>query len=499
MARKLNVGGDPGRVEIVPCDPGIAAEPGATTPRALYRWLPPADLSSDLSSDFCFDFVVYDDDGIRRFLPLRNADQMIHYGFLAGIAMLSRDPAFTREDRNRFRAMKLIFDRGQQLKEHQTRRFKSQADLYVCKTGRGGGVQPTVLPCSLGTTADGVGQRWSTTELISKGVRRAKLAGHQNPTCERAITYGLLAAAERNPLVCQARQLGSLVRLALFDLSDADIKQGRRKLNAVTERVFQAIETHLDDSQAEFDKWFSGPNSNLMKTIASLRAPGPRLTVDQARWGFLELVWRSYQYMTRCIDVFCRRFMLALPARLNRREANLFRQMYLPQSYLGGLSLVLVKERLPQLGPILSDLWENPKTSDARFILYRVLNFYADMVEVRRAADRKSKQLSAASESVREERTNVEQIESFSSQSPSVANQLMEYIRAALEQRGLGCPKCDAEPEVQIPRDTPKNGPVTVEYWCPQHGNIQQAELSLAELKKVADDSYVIGNTRVAT
>ncbi len=497
MARQLKRS-DHGRVEILPCEPGIAEE-SAVTQKAIYRWLPPECLCADLPNDFWFDFVAHEHDGTRRFVPLGKADQMIHHGFLAGIAILSRDPSITCDDRNRFRAMKLIFDRGQQLKEHQKRRFRSTADLYVRRTGRGGGVPCFVLPESIGKTANGTGRPWSPTRLISEGRRRAQAAEHQRPSGERAIAYGLLAAAERNPLVCQVRQVVPLVRRALFDLSEADINQGRRKLNAVTERVFQAIGSHLDDSQAKFDRWFSGPNSNLMKTIASLNARGPRLSVDQARWGFLELVWRSYEYMTRCIDAFCRQFLLALPAPLSRREAILFRHMYFPQSYLGGNSLVLVKERVPQLGPILCELWEKSKSSDARFILYRVLNFYADMIEMRRAADRRFKQLSAAFKTVREERTCGEQIESFSSQSPREMNQLMGYIQAALERRGLRCSKCDAEPEVQIPREALKSDSVTVEYWCPQHSKIKKAKLSLAELKKVADDSYVVGNTRGAT
>jgi hypothetical protein len=113
-----------------------------------------------------------------------------------------------------------------------------------------------------------------------------------------------------------------------------------------------------------------------------------------------------------------------------------------------------------------------------------LLHCFADMAAMRRSADRHFKQLRGGSDSVRQERTNVEHLERSSSESSTAADQLTKLVRMVLEERGLQCDKCDVDFEVQLPKEGPINGAITVEYWCPRHCKSRKAEISLDELRK---------------
>jgi hypothetical protein len=72
----------------------------------------------------------------------------------------------------------------------------------------------------------------------------------------------------------------------------------------------------------------------------------------------------------------------------------MFDQLYVRQKCFGGLSLVMLGERLDFVGSHLLGLLQHPTDVEQLGILYHLLHFLASMIEQRREADRRSKQRS---------------------------------------------------------------------------------------------------------
>lgn len=435
--------------------------------QATYLWTPSIALEEDLPNGFqiAFDVSRYPD-GLRRFAPDGGLNAFEPRAWLAGLAVLSASSGLSADYVFSYQAMHLVFGRAQHVQAHLDRAFCSPADLIVRRGGRGGGVEATILPESLGKDAAGRGQRWSVTRLLQEGRERAVSDGVTNCSQAQAIAYGLMVAAERNPLEVTDADAETLVRMALFDCEASGATPTQACLGQVQARLLAAIEKHQDDEQDDFDNWFRGGKSNLPKSLANqAKATGGRLDLAAVQAALLELVWKSYRYEATCLNAFAQAFIQALPDPLSAEERNLFAQMYQPQPYLGGLPLALVSERSLLLRPVLLSIWTSPSDQKLWKVLWRLLQYYAEMISRRRRADRQSKTRPLPLATSR----------STIDPSSLEAKELAEELGT---KGGMRCARLDCLITFSMEVDPSTEASILITANCKEHGNLKPLELS---------------------
>jgi hypothetical protein len=81
-------------------------------------------------------------------------------------------------------------------------------------------------------------------------------------------------------------------------------------------------------------------------------------------------------------------FSQALPSPLDERERRLFGALYFKSPHLGGLPLVLLRDRFGFLREAILDVFDAPGEPGPLGVLLRLLQFYEEMASERRAVDR---------------------------------------------------------------------------------------------------------------
>ncbi|MHC4400606.1 MAG: hypothetical protein ACYTG0_13100 [Planctomycetota bacterium] len=344
---ELAVPGEPRRNVTVTCAHG--------------EWRPPDRLAQFLPEEFSVPLDCYTgSDGLRRIVPRCNFEELIDVGALVGLAVLHGERDFDREVDGSYRAMQLIhqYVRGRAyrgtrgMKEHLTREFEYSRDLYIRSPGRLSDGERDVLPDDVGLNADGKGKRLSIEQVTGLGRQAASEAGHDNPTSNLAIPYGFYEAAKMHPLEIYPEEVPALAKMALFEIDSSEDELSEEFVDIVTERLLEAIQRHHDDSREEFDKWFVGPGSSLVKQIAQQkRKRGGKLPREQVRRALLQIGWRAYEYVGQCVHAMVRTIKNAMPEPLSDEERQVFEQMYESQPYFGNLPLALLAERASFLEP----------------------------------------------------------------------------------------------------------------------------------------------------
>lgn len=364
---------------------------GGTRKHPLYIWRPSQEIAADLPPDFCLRFqCVNAADGFRCFVPAGAFGAFLIEAALGGSVLLAHRLGLSSEQRSHFRVMRLIFQLGAHLREHFSRSFKKEKDLYLAKSSRMGDTH--ILPEDLGLDRQGQGQPWRPSELMERGRDAAVAAGIANPDPENCIRFGLLEAARRNPLVLEdvsETEALQLVRLGLFDLGPTTIDEGQ--MEVFQERFLGALERHIDDDTETFNRWFMGQIDNIVHQIVKKKRPGGALSRDVVRQALLEMVFRAYRYVGDSVHVQMAHFLRALPEKLTPEEEAWFKLIYQKQPALGGLPLILVHKRFDFLCGAIFDMWKNPHDEWRLGVLLRLLHYYGIMVSKRREVDRRYK------------------------------------------------------------------------------------------------------------
>ena len=150
-----------------------------------------------------------------------------------------------------------------------------------------------------------------------------------------------------------------------------------------------SLKDHINDSTEEFDQWIQDRKSNLIGRIAKRK--DCQWTREEVRQAMLELGWRSFKLLAKSIDACTRAFAAALPKPLTKEEKKLFARTYLAHRDLGRIPLVLLRDRFEVLKPAILEIWRNPGSRKAVGVLRRLIWFYAEIVDTRRAGDRQYK------------------------------------------------------------------------------------------------------------
>jgi hypothetical protein len=223
-------------------------------------------------------------------------------------------------------------------------------------------------------------------------MRLALDAGISRPTDRQCLEYGLHAAAQLSPLALPDAEVPHLIRQALFHLDPAATGADPEIKKMFFERFCAAFEDHLKDSTEQFNNWFWGPKNSFLKQLAKQRrARGEERTDEEIRGALLELGWAAYEYVAGCLSCQMQAFANALPQPLAPAERQIFEQMHLLQPHFGGLSLILLAERLGFCARAIQDVVEHPGDPSRIQVFHRSLSNYAILAWERREADRRVK------------------------------------------------------------------------------------------------------------
>lgn len=361
--------------------------PMKVQPATRFTWKPSDEIRHLLPPDFSLEFFCWvGQDSVRRFAPTVPLGKFIPEAFLAGLAIQLGRFGFDPRVRFSYCAMLTLYQLAPRLREHLDRRFVRKED-FAASRGQ------DVLPEHFGTTSAGEGSRWTVEELEKEGRDAATKTGRTSPDSATCFHLGLLEAARRNPLPPsslsedEARQL---VRLGLFDLGPVPGEADAAKTEEVIGRVLDALMKHQDYGTEEFNRWFFDHVDNLVHQV-SKKKTGGTISREVVRQALLEEVFRSYTYVGDCVHLLMMDVRDALPDPLNERELGVFRFLYLKQRYLGGLPLLLLRDRFDFLDEAIQTLLVSSPDQDNIGALLRLLEYYGAMVSNKRQVDREHK------------------------------------------------------------------------------------------------------------
>jgi hypothetical protein len=384
-----------------PSGPGNAVGPDGDRShdqeRGVYTWRPKTAVAEHLPPGYSLPMrCLASAAGARRFLSTRPTQDFLLQASLGGQAILHQAQSLGPEQSASYDAMRLIYQWAPLQREFLARRFKNAQDLRVREAVRGAVGGADLLPDDLGQDGSGAGRRWTVTELMKQGRTQARLVDGQEPDPERCIAAGLYLAAGRNPIDSRdvsPEQARSLVFQGLFDLGPAPDPVDPTTRHEVADRLATWLGKHLQDDTATFDRKFYRGRENVILAIAKQKkGPGP-IARELVRQALLDLVFQSYRYLGDCIHLQMRDFARALPVPLDPAEQSCFGAIYERQADLGGLPLILLRDRFSFLKDAVLAILEHPDNRHHLGVLLRMLGYYGVMVAQRRRADREAQRL----------------------------------------------------------------------------------------------------------
>jgi len=459
-----------------------------------YTWTPDTDL--ELPPGFKLELKCWDSDGkSRRFFPVESLAVFLGKASEAGTAILERLGKLNRPERYSYHMARVLFQRASGLRDHLMRKFVRTRDLYVTAAASAAGVH-NVLPPTLGMDSQQKGEPWSVYELLRQGREFANERGDEAPDEEKCIRLGLLAAARLCPLDVSSvtkDQARGLVRLGLFGTGPSSETVNELIKSQVEGRLLAAIFRHLPDNQEKFDNWFLDNPNNLIGQVAKQKHNGGPVLREIVRSVLLDLVFRSHGHVAQTIEVFLRDFAISPQVELTGAELAVFERTYYRHDELGGLSLLVLRDRFPQIREVVLELWDSPQSVELLGVLLQMLRFYSEMVEKRRAADREYKSRCLSRNIDGKTATMVASTDDL----PAEGNcsQLDDLVAHFMQVRGISC-KCAISPGwiTKVPAQD-LGGKITLDVSCANCGQLETVIVTKDELrlaaKELADEDEV--------
>lgn len=459
----------------------VRGEPLAVT-SSFYSWTPDEDLY--LPSGFKLELKCWDIDGkSRRFFPDESLDAFFGKASEAGTAILERLGRLDGHERNSYHMARLLFRRASGLQDHLMRKFVSARDLKVTAAGRVPG-ERDVLPPSLGLDNQQNGEQWSVQGLLKQGRELASEFGNESPDDEQCIRFGLLAAARLCPLDVSKvtkDQARGLVRMGLFGMGPSSESVNELTKNQVEGRLLAAISRHLPDNQEKFNRWFFKNADNLIHQVAKQKRNGGPVPRETVREVLLDLVFRSHGHVAQTIEVFLRDIAIAPQVELTGDELTVFEQTYYCRDELGGLSLLMLRDRFSLIREVALELFVSPQDGELLGVLLQMLWFYSEMVEKRRQADSEYKSRRQHRNASGRTATMVAISDNPSAEGNS--SQLDELVAHILKAKGKKC-RCAESPRwtTKVPPQS-LGGKITLDAACANCGQLETVIVTKEELR----------------
>ncbi len=452
----------------------------------VVRWLPPLGLRSRVPEGFGPELIAWEDqNGDQYFAPPGGAQALIYQCQLCGLEVVRTQQGCAPEQVFSYRMYQLVFSRLQERSERIQRRFSWDTDLKIKRRGRVDGASH-VLPSHLGLNAEGRGKPWTVEQLIAEGTQAALSEGILKPNEAQKIAHGLLAAAELDPLYAQQDEIPTLIRLALLAPSDEPTPSPEIH-DEVVARLCDAIKQHQADSPERFDKWYKGSHSNLPKSLANRSTGLGKLSQATVKRVLLDLGWTAHIAVSNCVHASMRWLENCLADQLTPRSRLLFEQAYLPQPAYGGLPLLMLMDRGAIIEPAIMKLWDKTHDPWQIAVFHRVLQYFEQMVSVRRQADVQAKaaarrpvQLLTGQTSRRAAKATAIETET---QIATATKTIEGLARTKVNMSGACCEQFGRQIELQTGESVLLNSIGVVYASCPLHSDQRQViELSQAEM-----------------
>lgn len=361
----------------------------------VYTWHPSAQIASGVPPGYCVSLQCSAVEGRRQFLLANDSPTNFVLNASQGgqiiLALRDRLPETTVRMQDFYR---LLYQRTWHTREFCDRRFAEYSDLFVKTRGRISSSESDVLPDEIGLDEHGKGKRWTIEDVIREGRDACREASNSHPDAAEIIRRGLKRAAQQNPLfACGVKEAQTLVRMAIFAVTNSLESVNSAQVDWVEEQVKAVFMEHVDDLGEQFDKILEDPKSDLVRRIAKRKkTPVGRLTREQVRAALATIGWRAVSSLGDCVDAQMRAFQASLSEPLNRWEKSQFDVAFLRQPYFGNLPLLLLKDRINFLKYAVLDIFEKPGNRRRVAVFHRMLAFYDEMLGKRRAADRRYQQ-----------------------------------------------------------------------------------------------------------
>lgn len=229
--------------------------------------------------------------------------------------------------------------------------------------------------------------------LLELGAQTAEVLG-MRPTVATKIRLGLYACAKDNPLDLEREHAGALIRRALFDEDKAPVRVNPKILAHMKLRAGSAIRDHTFESLTMFHEWIWGPGNTFLSQLAKqTKQPGGRLDREDALAAMVQLGWEGVLQLAECVEALMCSVTKNLPEgyQLVGDDRKLFELLYYRQERLGGLPLIMIKDRFSFAKEAIRDLMESPDDERCFQVLYRQLSDYVALANQRRLADRLTK------------------------------------------------------------------------------------------------------------
>lgn len=357
-----------------------------TLPTIGWRFLPGQALVGQVPSNRHLELESLEACGRRRFAPREGLEHFLPLAWSMGVAIRGAREAWTTELYDWHRFAWFATQKAWRLQPYLKRNFRGPKDLRLAPPARCSPEEDHLVPVVVD------GQRWNPERLLEEGRAEAQRRGESKPSWERQVHLGLIRGAEQATLTIPDDDVPALIRNALFDANPAQPQPSSETVQHVLDRLGHAFGKHLDDASSAFDKWYFGGHSGLVNQIAKQKkAPGGVLDRDEVSAALVEIGWTSFASVAECVEATMKEFASLLPTPLKPDEQQQFEAMYYCQPWLGGLSLVLLRDRLQFLRDALVSLWDEPTSPHRIGVVHRLLAYYAAMASEAREADRRRK------------------------------------------------------------------------------------------------------------
>ncbi len=349
-------------------------------------------------------------DGKRLILPAGTTTEKdrLKYFFTAswhyGLQILQRQlpNKFTPEVVFSYRMLWFFFNRARKMQQYIRKRFLQQMDLELQEkeqARKSHGEEPMgILPWTSDEQSRKRGYPASLREFFDQGNQEAFQHGVEEPTTAHKIEFSLARAAKlESRISLDEEQAAKLVKNALFDVDDITELPTGETAQQLEELILHHLFSQItgDKNQPEFDNWFAGGRSVLVKELArQLKDHDESDATGLITAALVQYGWYASQYLAGCIQAVMHDVSKCLPQPLTADEKDAFELLYNPQSSFGGLPLILLGDRLEFVRIIAGELLAAPKDTERIGEIHCLLQFYVSMVQARREADRESKRAS---------------------------------------------------------------------------------------------------------
>jgi len=218
-----------------------------------------------------------------------------------------------------------------------------------------------------------------------------------------------------------------------------------------------------------------------------MRKCGGPIAREVVRRSLLDLVFDAFTYVGDCVCLQMQALLQALPLPLAERERSLFEALYFKQDYLGGLPLILLRDRFPFLKEAILDIFAAPGDPGPVGVLLRLLQYYEEMDSARREVDRGLKRREIHNKATGQVARTVSLDDGMSGTSAAASNDLFGKIAAWLrDDRGINCLCTDAGTWTARLLDGEVDGEVLlIDVECEQCCYSERIEVERGEFEEI--------------